>query len=124
MALVRSLLRPDGIALLNVIGVARGEGECRFWSVVRTAAASFPAVRLYVHVGRDFPDRQNFLLAASVDPTYAFPARAGLFDTWPAEEWPALPCAGVLRDRADGAQTDAAPPAGGERGVAVPARAD
>lgn len=125
MALVRALLRPDGIALLNVIGVARGEGECRFWSVVRTAAASFAAVRLYVHVGRDFPDRQNFLLAASLDPAYAFPARAGLFDTWPAEEWPAVPCAALLRDRADGGQTDAAPPAGGERGVAaVPARAD
>lgn len=125
MALVRSLLKPDGIALLNVIGVARGEGECRFWSVVRTAAVSFPAVRLYVHVGRDFPDRQNFLLAASLDPAYAFPARAGLFDTWPAQEWPAVPCAALLRDRADGAQTDAAPPAGGERGVAaVPARAD
>lgn len=125
MALVRSLLKEDGIALLNVIGVARGEGECRFWSVVRTVAASFPAVRLYVHVGRDFPERQNFLLAASMDPSFAFPARAGLFDTWPAAEWPALPCAGVLRDRADGAQTDAAPPVGGERGVAaVPASAD
>lgn len=124
MALVRSLLKDDGVALLNVIGVARGEGECRFWSVVRTVAASFPAVRLYVHVGRDFPERQNFLLAASADPAAAFPARAGLFDTWPADEWPALPCAGVLRDRAE-AQTDAAPPVGGERGVAaVPARAD
>jgi hypothetical protein len=125
MALVRSLLRPDGVALLNVIGVARGEGECRFWSVVRTAAASFPHVRLYVHVGRDFPDRQNFLLAATADPAFAFPARAGLFETWPAEEWPRLECAGVLRDRAGGAQTDAAPPVGGERGgVAVPASAD
>jgi predicted membrane-bound spermidine synthase len=125
MSLVRALLKPDGVALLNVIGVARGEGECRFWSVVRTVAESFPAVRLYVHVGRDFPDRQNFLLAASMDPSFAFSARAGLFDTWPAEAWPALPCAGVLRDRAEGAQTDAAPPVGGERGVAaVPARAD
>jgi hypothetical protein len=125
LALVRALLRPDGVALLNVIGVARGEGECRFWSVVRTAAAAFPHMRLYVHVGRDFPDRQNFLLAATADPSFAFPARAGLFDPWPAEEWPALACAGVLRDRTDGAQTQAAPPVGGERGeVAVPARAD
>jgi hypothetical protein len=125
MGVVRALLKPDGVALLNVIGVARGEGECRFWSVVRTAAASFPAVRLYVHVGRDFPDRQNFLLAASMDSSFAFPARAGRFDTWPADEWPVPACAGVLRDRADGAQTDAAPPVGEERGVAaVPARAD
>jgi hypothetical protein len=125
MALVRSLLRPDGVALMNVIGVASGEGECRFWSVVRTAADAFPHVRLYVHVGRDFPDRQNFLLAATADPSFAFPARAGLFDTWPREEWPALPCAAVLRDRVDGAQTEAAPPVDGERGGrAVPARAD
>ena len=125
MGLVRALLRPDGVALLNVIGVASGEGECRFWSVVRTAAASFPHVRLYVHVGRDFPDRQNFLLAATSDPSFAFPGRAGPFEPWPAEEWPALKCAGVLRDRGDGAQTEAAPPVGGERGgLAVPARAD
>lgn len=125
MDLVRALLRPQGVALLNVIGVARGEGECRFWSVVRTVAASFPAVRLYVHVGRDFPDRQNFLLAAAADASFTFPERAGPFDRWPEEEWPALPCAAVLRDREEGAQTEAAPPLGGERGGrAVPARAD
>lgn len=126
LAVVRGLLRPGGIALLNVIGVAQGEGECRFWSVVRTVAAVFPAVRLYVHIGRDFPERQNFLLAASPDPSHAFPPAAGRFEAWPREEWPSLPCAGVLRDRVDGAQTQAAPPAaGGERGSrAVPASGD
>lgn len=125
LGMLRALLRPDGVVLVNLIGVARGEGECRFWSVVRTVAASFPAVRLYVHVGRDFPERQNFLLVASADPAAAFPAKAGLFEPWPAEEWPALPCAGVLRDRTDGAQTEAAPPQAGERGGrTVPASAD
>jgi spermidine synthase len=117
LAVLRGLLRPGGVALLNLIGVARGEGECRLWSVVRTVAAVFPAVRMYVHLGRDFPERQNFLLAASADPSFSFPPSAGRFEAWPADAWPALPCAGVLRDRADGAQTQAAPPAaGGERG--------
>jgi hypothetical protein len=118
LSLVRGLLRPGGVALMNVIGVARGEGECRFWSVVRSVAAVFPAVRLYVHVGRDFPERQNFLLAAAPDMAFAFPAGAGRFEEWPKHEWSALECAGVLRDRAvEGAQTQAAPPAvGGERG--------
>jgi hypothetical protein len=123
---VRGLLRPGGVALLNLIGVARGEGECRFWSVVRTAAAVFPHVRLYVHVGRDFPERQNFLLAATDDPAFVFPSQALRFETWPADEWPALPCAGVLRDRGVEAQTQAAPPAtDGERGERrAPAGAD
>lgn len=123
---VRGLLRPGGVALMNLIGIASGEGECRFWSMVRTVASVFSSVRLYVHIGRDFPERQNFLLAATDDPSFAFPAQAGRFEPWPREEWPSLPCAGVLRDRADGAQTQAAPPAaGGERGGrAVPASAD
>jgi spermidine synthase len=118
LEVVRSLLRPGGVALMNLIGVARGEGECRFWSVARTVADVFPGVRLYVHVGRDFPERQNFLMAAADDPSFPFPERAGRFEAWPRQEWPALPCAGVLRDRTeDGAQTQAAPPAaGGERG--------
>jgi hypothetical protein len=126
LAVFRDLLRPDGVALMNVIGVARGEGECRLWSVVRTAAAVFPAVRLYVHVGRDFPERQNFLLAAAPEPSFAFPAEAGRLAPWPREEWPALECAGVLRDRVEEARTQAAPPAaGGERGGrAVPASGD
>jgi hypothetical protein len=126
LAVFRGLLQPDGVALMNVIGVARGEGECRLWSVVRTVAAVFPAVRMYVHVGRDFPERQNFLLAAAPDPSFAFPAEAGRLAVWPREEWPALDCAGVLRDRVEDARTQAAPPAaGGERGGrAVPASGD
>ena len=68
------LLRPGGIVLVNVIGVAEGEGERRFWSTVRTAREAFASVRLYVHLARDYPDRQNFLLAASADESVRFPA--------------------------------------------------
>ena len=126
LSMVHGLLRPGGVALLNLIGVARGEGECRFWSIARTVEAVFPAVRLYVHMARDFPERQNFLMAAADDPSFAFPERAGRFEAWPVEEWPSLPCAGVLLDRVAASQTNAAPPAaGGERGGrAVPASAD
>lgn len=122
LELFGTLLRPGGVVLLNVIGVAHGEGECRFWSVVRTAAAAFPESRLYVHVGRDFPERQNFLLAGAPQ-GFAFPSAAGHFQTWPADQWPELPCARVLRDRA-AEHDDAAPPAGERGGRAVEASAD
>ena len=124
-AVYRRLLAPGGAVLVNVIGVASGEGECRFWSTVRTAAQAFPAVRLYVHIGRDFPDRQNFLLAAAPELDFPFPGRAGMFQPWPVDEWPALPCASVLRDRA-GTRDDGAPaaPPEGRGGRAVPASAD
>lgn len=126
LSVIRGLLRPGGVALMNVIGIATGEGQCRLWSIIRTVAAVFPAVRLYVHVGRDFPERQNFLLAAAPDASFAFPEHAGRFHAWPGGEWPALPCAAVLRDRSEVPQTHAAPPAaGGERGArAVPASAE
>jgi hypothetical protein len=119
------LLSPGGALLVNLIGVAHGEGECRLWSVVRTVAAAFPATRLYVHAGRDFPERQNFLLAASADPAHAFPPRAGHFDTWPEDQWPALPCAVVLRD-IEGRTEAAATPSGarGGRTARVEAPAD
>ena len=117
------LLRPGGVVVLNVIGVAAGEGECRFWSVVRTLEASFAAVRLYVHVGRDFPDRQNFLLAAAPDRAFRFPAAAGRFETWPDDQWPELPCAAVLRDRVPESES-AAPPREERGGRVVPASAD
>lgn len=114
---VRALLAPGGRVLLNVIGVAEGEGRCRFWSTVRTAEAAFPSLALYVHVGRDFPDRQNFLLAGSGEAGVEMPARAGYFEPWPAEEWPRLGCAAVFRDRVPAGETRAAAlPGAGERG--------
>lgn len=93
------LLRPGGIALINVIGVSDGEGDRRFWSTVRTAGEAFENVRLYAHLGRDYPERQNFLLAASNDPGASFPDAAGTFEAWPEAEWPRLPGTTVFRDR-------------------------
>jgi hypothetical protein len=91
-------LTPDGMLTMNVIGVAAGEGAPRLWSVVRTAAEVFPAVALYVHLGRDYPDRQNFLLAASRSSDFGFPRSAGMFEPWPREEWPDEPTSTVFRD--------------------------
>ena len=121
----RGLLKPGGLVLVNVIGVAAGAGECRFWSTVQTVASVFPAVRLYHQLGRDYPERQNFLLAASAEPGASLPARAGHFDAWLADEWPGLPCAAVLRDRAAGDEAPRAAPPERERGARVePASAD
>ena len=94
-----ALLTPGGLLLMNAIGVAEGPGSVRLWSTVRTVAAVFPRVVVYSHLGRDFPDRQNFLLAAALDDGPAFPTRAGMFDLWPATEWPRLPSIAVFRDR-------------------------
>lgn len=97
-AALGALLLPGGLAAVNVIGVAEGEGSRRFWSVVRTAAAVFPSLALYHHLGRDYPERQNFLLTLSTERDRRFPVRAGAFDCWPREEWP-LEGSIVLRDR-------------------------
>lgn len=95
---MRGRLGGDGIAALNVIGTTAGPESTRFWSVVRTFASVFPAVALYIHLGRDYPDRQNFLLAGSAAAERQFPARAGLFDLWPREAWPTVPGATIYRD--------------------------
>jgi hypothetical protein len=99
MGELAALLRPDGLFLMNAIGVAAGPGAVRLWSTVRTVAEVFPRVAVYSHLGPDYPDRQNFLVAASASDGPPFPPRAGMFDAWPREEWPRLPGVGVFRDR-------------------------
>ena len=94
-----ALLAPGGLLLMNAIGVAAGPGSVRLWSTVRTVAEVFPRVVVYSHLGPDFPDRQNFLLAAALEDGPAFPPRAGMFDVWPRAEWPRLPTVAVFRDR-------------------------
>jgi hypothetical protein len=94
-----ALLTPGGLFLMNAIGVAAGPGSVRLWSTVRTVAEVFPRVVVYSHMGRDFPDRQNFLLAAALEDGTSFPPRAGMFDLWPRAEWPRLPSVAVFRDR-------------------------
>nr|WP_240978707.1 fused MFS/spermidine synthase [Longimicrobium terrae] len=120
-----ALLRPDGLLLINLIGVARGEGQGRFWSTVRTVAESFSSTRLYTHLGRDSGERQNFLLAASPWAGVGFPERAGWFEPWAAEEWPRVDAAAVYRDRAgaDEGQAQRAAPRE-ERGARVTPAAD
>jgi spermidine synthase len=98
LAVFARLLRPGGVLAINVIGVGEGEGERRFWSTVRTARESFPSMRLYFHLGRDYPERQNFLVVASPDGETRLPDVAGTFEEWPEAEWPSLPTT-VFRDR-------------------------
>ncbi len=86
---LRGCLQPGGWLLLNAIGVPCGAGQGRFWSIVRTLTDVFPTVALYTHLGPDYPERQNLLLAASAEPDARPPDRAGLFDRWPRDEWPA-----------------------------------
>jgi SAM-dependent methyltransferase len=95
---IARLLRPGGTVLANVIGVADGEGDLRFWSTVRTFAEVFPAPRLYSHLDRAYPDRQNFLLAAALPADRALPEKAGLFAPWPRAEWSSPPGTVVYRD--------------------------
>lgn len=116
LAEVRRLLAPGGMALLNVIGVAEGEGALRFWSTARTLREAFPSLALYHHLGRDFPDRQNFLALASAEPGAAMPRMAGTFEAWPEPEWPPLPTT-VFRDRAGADNGRAAVPPAGDGGA-------
>ncbi|MEX2583169.1 MAG: fused MFS/spermidine synthase [Gemmatimonadota bacterium] len=91
-------LAPRGIAALNLIGDVVGEERRQIWSVVRTFAEVFPSVVLYTHLGRDFPERQNLLLALSSEPDREFPTTAGLFDRWPRGEWPSMEGTTVFTD--------------------------
>lgn len=116
-ATLRALLRPGGTLALNVIGTAVGEGSRRFWSTVRTAAESFPGAELYFHLGRDYPERQNFLLALSPDAERRWPARAGVFEHWPVEEWPDMEGTAVFRDRAPARGQRSAAASRGDRGA-------
>jgi hypothetical protein len=60
-------------------------------------------VAVYVHLGRDFPERQNFLIVASHETEHP-PARSvGTFELWPREEWPRESGIVVLRDLQPGA---------------------
>lgn len=95
---MRRLLRPGGTLAVNAIGVMRGEESVRFWSTVRTLCDVFPAVAVYVHLGREFPERQNALLAASMDADYPFPEPSGMFERWPRDEWPEPEGVIVFRD--------------------------
>ena len=99
-ALVRmsAVLRSGGLLTMNLIGSLAGDEAPRFWSVVETVRHVFPKVQLYLHFGRDYPDRQNILIAATHDLELALPDRAGLFEPLPAEESQPHGGAVILRD--------------------------
>lgn len=92
-------LAPGGQLVMNTIGVTDGEGALRFWSTVRTVTEVFPSVALYLHRGRDFPDRQNVLVVASAEREAPFGPRAGHFERLPRDGWPVEESAIVFRDR-------------------------
>ncbi|MQA89594.1 MAG: hypothetical protein GEU90_05100 [Gemmatimonas sp.] len=96
-ALARKL-GADGIAAVNLIGNLMGEERRQIWSVVRTFAEVFPEVVVYTHLGRDFPDRQNLLLALAHEPDRQLPHRAGYFEAWRRDEWPSLDGTTVFTD--------------------------
>lgn len=95
---MRERLRPGGLVSLNVIATTHGPESTRFWSIVRTFTDVFDSVGLYAHLGRDFPERQNVLLAGSAQAEHEFPRAAGLFELWPRPEWPQVPGAIIYRD--------------------------
>lgn len=113
---MRERLRPDGLVAINLIGTTHGLEATRFWSIVRTFSTVFDTSTLYLHLGRDFPERQNALLAGATHPEAALPTRAGLFDRWPMEEWPTVKEATVLRDLAQPVP-EPRPRGAGEAGV-------
>src|SRR5690606_10268367 len=93
-----ALLNPDGLLGMNLIGTGVGAEAVQPWSIVRTFAEVFPTIEVYSHHGRDFPDRQNFLLVAARGPREAGPRSIGVFELWPRHEWPAMDDMVVFRD--------------------------
>lgn len=93
-------LSPGGVMAMNLIGNVVEAEKVQLWSVVNTFAGVFPNVALYAHLGQEFPDRQNLLLAASFDRERVFPASAGLFELWNRADWPSIDGATVFHDLA------------------------
>lgn len=95
---VAEVLRSGGVMGMNVIGTLGGAEAVQFWSVIRTFSDVFPVVDLWAHRGRDFPDPQNFLLVASMEPVERMSLTIGTFEHWPREEWHAEENAVVFHD--------------------------
>lgn len=82
-------LNTGGIAAINLIGTVVGEEQRPLWSMIRTFATVFTNVAVYLHLGRDYPERQNLLLVGSME-SASFPTSAGGFALWPQDEWPSV----------------------------------
>lgn len=97
-AAMASRLESDGALGVNLIGAVTGPEAVQLWSVVRTCQTVFPSVELYLHLGADFPDRQNLLLVGAFEQKDEPPARAGRFERWPRSRWVVSSGAAVLED--------------------------
>lgn len=91
------LLAPAGMLAVNLIGSTAEAERLGLWSTVRTYESAFASVGLYLHLGRDFPDRQNFMLLASNE-AVEFPDEAGGFERWPCDQWPEERGSVIYRD--------------------------
>jgi len=92
------ILKPGGIVAMNLIGTLQGDAIRQVWSIIRTFDEVFPSLALYTHLGPDFPDAQNLLLAASMESDQLFPPVAGMFERWPRQAWPTPDGVTVFRD--------------------------
>ena len=89
-AALRDRLAAGGMLGINIIARSVGEEQKPLWSVIRTFDGVFPYLAVYVHLGRDYPDRQNLLLIAGTGEPGELPRSTGGFELWPREEWPSV----------------------------------
>ncbi len=100
---LRGRLNPHGMLGVNLIARSVGEEQKALWSVIRTFERVFPHLAVYVHLGRDYPDRQNLLLTARLADPGEYARTTGGFELWPREEWPSVEGSVIFHDLAGAA---------------------
>lgn len=99
---LRERLTAHGVLGVNLIARSVGEEQKALWSIVRTFDRVFPRLAVYVHLGRDYPERQNLLLLGETDGAGEFARSMGGFELWPRNEWPAGEGSVVFQDLSAG----------------------
>jgi len=102
LRLTRRLLAPGGSLAMNAIGIAVGEPSIPLRSLIRTVESVFPSTAVFLHLGADFPDNQNVLIAAAPEEETRIDGRAGLFELWPPAARPTQPEGIVYREMPEG----------------------
>src|SRR5690606_3918318 len=74
---LRERLAPQGMLGINLIARSVGEEQKPLWSIVQTFDRVFPRLAVYVHLGRDYPERQNLLLLAGMEGAGEFARSTG-----------------------------------------------
>lgn len=95
---MKARLDQGGVLGMNLIAQSVGDEQKALWSIVRTYEGVFPSVALYVHLGKDYPERQNLMLLAGLEEGMDFPRSTGGFERWPREDWPELDGVITYRD--------------------------